>query len=141
MVGAGEIVGIVGSAHGAGQRRNGFKRPAVDLIELVIGHGILRGVKIADVAEHEPRGVAHLAVGFGQLAEDLLAGAHIHGVIARSNPEADDIGAVIADDLGRFHAVAGRFVHLLALRVHNPAVAEHALVGGDALGRDAGQKA
>src|SRR5699024_1564561 len=55
--------------------------------------------------------------------------------------QADDVGAVVADQLGRLDAVAGGFVHLLALLVHDPAVAEHALVGGDALGGHAGQQA
>src|SRR5699024_2764866 len=42
---------------------------------------------------------------------------------------------------GGLDAVAGALVHLLALLVHHPAVAQHRLVGGHALAGHAGQQA
>ena len=140
MVGTAEVVVLVGIAHGGGQLVAGLECPAVDLEQLVIIDHILRGIKVADVAQHEAGRVAHLAVRFGQLAENFLTGADVDGVIAGSDPQTDDVSTVVADDLTGLHAVAGGLVHLLALGIDDPAVAQDLAVRGHTLGGDAGQQ-
>ena len=115
--------------------------PAVDLLQLVICHTIGVGVKAIQIAQNEAGGVTDLAVSLAQLLEDILTGAHIHSVVGRSDPQADDIRTVVLDDLAGLHAVAGALVHLLALLVHNPAVAQNGLIRCAALGSHAGQQA
>ena len=115
--------------------------PAVDLLQLIICHTIGVGIKAVQVAQDEAGGVADLAVSLAQLLEDVLAGTHVHGVVGRSHPQADDVCAIVLDDLAGLHAVAGALVHLLALLVHDPAVAQNGLVRCTALGSHAGQQA
>ena len=140
MVGTAEVVVFVGIAHGGGQLVAGLECPAVDLEQLVIIDHILRRIKVADIAQHEAGRVAHLAVRLGQLAENFLTGADVDGVIAGSDPQTDDVSTVVADDLTGLHAVAGGLVHLLALGIDDPAVAQDFAVRGHTLGGDAGQQ-
>ena len=141
MVGTAEIVMVVGVAQVGSQLVAGIQRPAVDFKQLVIRDHILRRVKVVDVAQHEAGGVAHLAVRLGQLAEDFFTGADIDGVVAGCDPQTDDISTVIADNLRRLHAVACGLVHLLALGIDDPAMAQNLAVRGNALGGNAGQQA
>ena len=141
MVSAAEVVVVVGIAHGGGQLVAGFQRPAVDLEQLIVSDHILVGIKVVDVAQHEAGGVAHLAVSLGQLAEYLLTGADVDGIIAGSDPQTDDVGTVVTNDFAGFHAVASGLVHLLAFFVDDPAMAQHLAVRSLALGGNAGQQA
>ncbi|KAF5029088.1 hypothetical protein DSECCO2_652270 [anaerobic digester metagenome] len=50
-------------------------------------------------------------------------------IVGGSDPQAQDIGAVLVGNILGDHAVAQRFRHLFALAVHNPAVGADLAVG------------
>ena len=80
-------------------------------------------------AEHPAHRVAQLAIGFDEGLQDFRADAQIVGVIGRRDPQAQDVGAGILDDLLRRDDVAERLRHLLALLVQHEAVRQHDVVG------------
>jgi hypothetical protein len=55
--------------------------------------------------------------------------AQVGGVVRLSHPEAEDVGAVLADDLLGGDGVADGFRHLHAVLVEREAVGQHRLVG------------
>ena len=61
VVGAAEVIVVIGIAQVGGQLVAGLQCPAVNLKQLILCNHILGGVKIVDVAQHEAGGVAHLA--------------------------------------------------------------------------------
>ncbi len=85
-----EVIHIIASLGIHDEVIQSSQSPAVDLLQLVICHTIGVGVKAVQVAQNEAGGVADLAVSLAQLLEDVLTGAHIDGVIGRSDPQADD---------------------------------------------------
>ena len=114
--------------------------PLVQFGQLVGGNPVGVGVEAVEVAENKPGGVADLAVGVGQLLEDLLGAADIGVVVGRGDPQPEDVGAVLFDDLFRGDRVAGGFVHRLALAVDDPAVGADRLIGGRQAAGDGGQE-
>ena len=71
--------------------------------------------------------VAELAVAVDGGVDDLLADAEIVGVVGRGDPEAQDVGAVLLDDVLRGDGVAERLAHLAALAVEGEAVGQDRL--------------
>ena len=102
------------------------------------------------VAEQVAGRVAHLAVHIGQLFHDSWAQGHIGGVIHRTHPQPQYVGAVggilflvfaALHQHGRIHHVAQRFAHLAALLIEGEAVGEHPPVGGVAVDGHRGEQA
>ena len=85
-------------------------------------------IKIGKVAEHIARRVADLSVCVRKLFEDFRGDADIGMVVGRSDPQTQDICAVLIHNLLRQNAVAEGLTHLSALTVHDPAVCDDSLV-------------
>ena len=83
-------------------------------------------------AEHPADRVAQLAVGLDEGLEDLRADAQVVGIVGRGDPQAQDVGAAVLDDVLRRDHVALRLRHLLAALVEDEAVRQHDVVGGAA---------
>ena len=114
--------------------------PTVQRQHIGISHCIGIGVKIGNVAQNVPGGVANLQILIGQLLEDCIGAAHIHVIVRRCGPQTHQIGAVFGHDFIGVNAVAQRFVHGLALAVHGPAMGQHNVVGSSAAGCHSSQQ-
>ena len=102
----------------------------VDLIELGEVEHILVGIEIGEVCNEDTDSVTDLSVGVGKLFEDEIRYAHVHAVISRCRPKANQIGAVFLDHIQGIYAVTKRLVHCASLAVNHPAVGKDCLVGG-----------
>ena len=85
-------------------------------------------------AQHPADRVAQLAVGFLHVLENFRPDALVICIIDRRDPQAQDVGPRLLDDLLRGHHVAERFRHLRALLVHGEAMGEHHIEGRTASG-------
>ena len=109
-----------------------IRERAIDLRQALVRHGV-RWREVGEVAEQEAERVAHLAVGIGHALQDLVADAYVAAPVGRERPPADDVGAVLVDELERVDHVALRLVHRVALTVEHPAVRRDVRVGRDVL--------
>ena len=109
--------------------------PAVQFLHLR-GRRQLVGVKAVQIAQAVPGGVAELEVVLAELLEDLVRAADVGVVVGAGGPQAQQVRAILVDDLCRVHAVAQGLVHGSALAVHGPAVGD-ALLEGRALAEGA----
>ena len=66
--------------------------PALAVIEC---NGIGIGIEIAEVCHHDTRGVSDLSVRLGKLLEDVIRNADVNLIVARCDPEADEVCAVL----------------------------------------------
>ena len=135
-----ELERFICAAHLRGQLVQTHQRPAVDILQRIGRHRILVRVEPMQVAQDKARGVADFAVGFGQLFQNILRQAHIHAIIQRCHPQAQNIRAVLVDNLAGGNDIAQRLGHFAALAVHRPAVGQHALVRRFAAPRHSGQQ-
>ena len=92
-----------------------------------MGDVIAGGVEVVEVREPVAEGVAHLAVGLGDPRDDLVGEADVVAVVLRRDPEPDDLGAVLLEELVGVDVVAERLAELSALRVDEEAVGEAGL--------------
>ena len=122
MINCIELIITICRAHTFGELLKARQRPAVDVGELLFRSHILPGVKIVEISQNITGSVADFAVNFGKLLENLLGNADIRVIVGGSDPEPQDIGAVLIGDILRHHAVAQRLGHLLALAVNHPAM-------------------
>ena len=64
-------------------------------------------LEVRQRAEHPADGVAQLAIGIDIGLDDFRADAQIFGIVGARHPQAQDVGAVLVDDvLRRDHIVA-----------------------------------
>ncbi len=131
-----ELEAVVGlPAVGDEERRAGDEK-AVDGLELLRVDGVRRRVEVEEVREEEARGVADLPVGLGRPRQDLLVEADVVGVVGRGDPEPQDVGAVLGDDLVGLDGVPHRLGHLPAVARDDEAVRDDGVVGGLAVEGD-----
>jgi hypothetical protein len=76
-------------------------------------------------AEQITEGVAQLAIGIGGAGQHFLADPDILEIVGGGDPQAQDVGAIVADDGERIDDVADRLGHLAALAVEREAVGQH----------------
>src|SRR5260370_18462692 len=69
------------------------KDPAVDFFELAVRNGIARGIKIAEVAEREAKGIANFAIRFAELGHHALAHFYVGLVFDGADPKPHQIPA------------------------------------------------
>ena len=131
-----ELEAVVGLPRVGDEERRAGDEEAVDGLELLRGDGIRRRVEVEEVREEEPRRVADLPVGLGRPREDLLVEADVVGVVGRADPEPEDVGAVLGDDLVGLDGVAHRLRHLPAVARDDEAVRDDGVVGGLAVEGD-----
>ena len=94
-----------------------------------MGEIIRAGRVMRQRAQHPADCVAQLAIGFDEGFEDLRSDAQIVGVIRGADPQAQNIGAGIGDDLLRRDHIAERFRHFAALLIQHEAVSENRVIG------------
>ncbi len=135
-----KLVFGVGPVHPLHELGQAVQRPPVQLLQPVIGLRVPFRVKIVAVAQQEAAGIADLAVDLRQLLQNFRGEMHVAGKIRRGDPEAQDVGAVVADHLFGGDDVAQGLGHLLPLAVHHPAVAEDGSVWGLAAVGHGGQQ-
>jgi hypothetical protein len=102
--------------------------PAFELGHLTCRHALLVG-KVVERAQQVAEGVAELAIGVGRAGEHFLADADVLEIVGRGDPEAEDVGAIVANDQQRIDDVADRFRHLAPVLVEREAVGENFVVG------------
>jgi hypothetical protein len=93
-----EVEGVVAAAHRAVELGEAVEHPALELGHLG-GLDALGLVEMRQRAEQEAQGVAQAAVAVGGALEDLGADALVDGVVGLGDPEAQDVGAVLGDDV------------------------------------------
>ncbi|MPM49894.1 hypothetical protein SDC9_96628 [bioreactor metagenome] len=137
-----EIIGVVliGFVDGLNDLVQTNEGPFVKLLHILIGHHVGRRVEIVEVAENIPGRVADFAVNLGELLQDFRRDAHVVRVVGRGDPEAQNVGAVLSNDLFRRSAVSKRLAHLLALAVDHHAAGQNLPVGGGTAGGNRGQQ-
>ena len=80
-------------------------------------------------AQHPADGVPELAIGVDIGLQDRLAEPLVFPVIGGDDPQAQDIGAGLLDDVLRHHRVAEGLRHLAPLLVHGEAMGDDGVVG------------
>ena len=123
-----ELEGLIALAHLHHQPIQTVQRPLIDGKHLRNLYTVGIRIKIGKVAEHIARCVADLSVCVRKLFEDFRGDADIGMVVGRSDPQTQDICAVLIHNLLRQNAVAEGLTHLSALTVHDPAVCDDSLV-------------
>src|SRR5690606_27252323 len=98
-----------------------MQHPALQLRHL-LNRDPLRLVPAVKITEDETQRVAKAAVAVNLPLHDLITNAHVVGIVRRDDPETEDIGAMILDDLLRRNDVAEGFRQLAALPIHDEAV-------------------
>src|SRR6476660_10521671 len=82
-------------------------------------------MEVRQTAEHPAYGIAQLAVCFDRGLENFRTDAQVVGIIRRTHPHAQDIGAGLTNHvLWRGH-VAERLRHLATLLVEHETVRQH----------------
>ncbi len=122
------------------QQQGAIHRPAVQVDHVLGGDPVDRRIEAGQVGEQEARGITDAAIGVGAALQDLVGDRHLAGVVGRSDPEAQDVGAQAVDDLLRSDHVAQRLGLLATLLVHGEAVGQQFLVGGMAVDGATGQQ-
>ncbi len=96
----------------------------VDLFEAAPIDEVGRGVEIVQIRNQIPQRIADLAIGFDDACQDLLAEAHFLRVVAHRDPQPEDVGAALFDDVLRLDRVAERLRHLPPVLGHDEAVGD-----------------
>ena len=150
-----KLIALEVSRHAVDQGGGALQHPLIQQRQLGVGHGVAAfslgaRVEVVQVAQQVAGRVAHLAVNVRQLLHDPRAQGHVGGVIHRTHPKAQHIGAVgrlllfvfaALHQHRRIDDVAQRFAHLAALLIEGEAVGEHSLVGGVAIHGHRGEQA
>ena len=118
------LVRLMAALDGLGGAR---QDPAIDVAHLGIRHRLRSRIEVAQVRQQEARGVPDLPIALGDPRHDLLADRHVVAVVHHGNPQAEDVGAVLFDDVLRRDDVADRLRHLAALLVHDEAAGDDPL--------------
>ena len=118
-----ELIVVVPAEHLLDQTVQAGDGPLVQLEHVRRGNELVR-IEADEVVEAELARVAELQIVLAQLLEDLVGAADVDVVVGGACPQAQQVGAVLVEDLGGIHAVAQRLVHGLALAVHRPAVGD-----------------
>ena len=136
-----EFIVVIGTEAGLDQAVELRYGPAIQRKHLFRCHKLVR-IETVKVTEAIARGIAEFQIALRELLKDFLRAAHIRAVICGRRPEAHNVRAEIANQVGRINAVSERLVHGLALTVNRPAVGQ-ALLEGSALPQraDTGQQA
>ena len=71
--------------------------PAIERREVGIGDGVLGRVKVVQVAELIPQGIAQVSVRLGDLLDALVADGDVVSEILRGHPQPHDVRSVLAD--------------------------------------------
>src|SRR2546425_6128191 len=124
-----ELVLVVGPPDAADQARQAIEDPAVDLVQARVGLPVARGIEIAEVAEQEPERVAHPSVGVGETVQDLERDPDVLRVVLGCHPQAQDLGAVLRQQLVVRDDVTEGLRHLPSFAVDEEPVRHDALVG------------
>ncbi len=123
-----QVPGVVGRCDRHDPALQPVERPAVDLHQLT-GRQRIGGIEVLQVLQHEARGVAHAAVGIGNLAEDVLRERHLLPEVRVGEPHAQHVGAVLLIDLSRADDVALALREFRAGLIYEEAVADDSPVG------------
>ena len=81
-----ELVIAVGAAHARDQLAEAQERPAIQLLEPIVGHAIPLGVEVREGAEEEAARVADAPILVGEAIEDLVGETDVLRVVLRRHP-------------------------------------------------------
>ena len=138
---AGEVVGLVALAHQLVELGQAMQHEQLKAEARALGRclHVLKGDALAfleacKIAEQEADRVAQLAVTVRTRLDDVGADNKIVLVVGAGDPDAEDLGAGLLDDLFRRHGVLAGLRHLLAGLVQNEAVGYHLIIRRAATG-------
>src|SRR3972149_9700252 len=97
-----------------GELREPVQGEPVELVELLEAQGVLFRVEVIEVAEDEPEGVPYPPVRLGKSLQYLFRYPYVLAVVLARDPQAQDLGSVLPDDLLRGHDIAEGLAHLPA---------------------------
>ncbi len=129
VIGAVECIGAIRLGDRAHHFLQPMQHPAVDLRHLGVGHGVCHRIEAIAVGQAVAQGVAQAAVDIGDALQDLIAQAHILGVVRGGDPEAEHIGAVALYHLVWRDRVAARLVHRMPFGIEKHAMGDDSAVG------------
>lgn len=119
------VVAVFGALHEINEAAH---HPAIEFWQIVVGDAIFAHIKVGDIPEHEAEGVADLAIRVSDLLDDAVADGNVAAIIGACNPQTQDVGTVLLDDVFWIDAVALGLTHLVAFFVNEEAVGQEALV-------------
>jgi hypothetical protein len=122
-----EVERRVGLAHHAVEPRQLREHQPLELRHLAMRHRLARP-EMRERAEHPADGVPEFPVGIDVGLQDFRTDAEILGIVGRNDPQAEDVGTGLLDDLLRRHDVAERLRHLSPVLGHDEAVRQHRIV-------------
>ena len=134
-----EIVSVIAGTHFVIQFRDPVQDPAFQFRHVCRVNAFGFG-KPVQAAKDEPHGVAQAAIGVRCPLQDFGADALITGIVGLRDPEAQDVGTVLADNLVRDDGVAQGFGHLVAFLVQGETVGQDTAIGRAAIGAAGLQK-
>src|SRR5437870_11926918 len=105
---------------------------------MLVWQGVAIRIVISQVAEKKSSCIAYFPINLTKLSQNRLGYPDIFLIILTGHPEAQDLRAVLLDDLLWRHDVTGRFRHLVAFAIEHEAVREHGLVRRAPASGDAG---
>ncbi len=94
-----ELVVLVRPPHPRDQPAQAEQGPVVELVHVAVGAPVALGVEVGEGAEEEARGVPDPPVGVGEPVQDLEREADVLGVVLGRHPQAQDLRAVLRDEL------------------------------------------
>ncbi len=128
-----EVEGAVALLHDLVQLRQAMQDPAFQLGHVGGGHAVFLA-EIAQAAQDEAHGIAQTAVAVGGALQDRVPDPLVGHVVGLGDPEAQDVRAVLLDDVLRCDGVAERLGHLVALLVQREPMGHHVAIGRAAQG-------
>ena len=97
---------------------------AINRLERGRRHLIFRRIEVEKVGGEDAAGVPQLAVRLDHARQNFGADPDLLAIVHHRDPQADDLGAALRDDLLRLDGVAERLRHLPAFLVHEEAVGQ-----------------
>ena len=107
------------------------ENPAVEPGEFGVGHSVLGGIEVEQIAQLIAQRVAQIAICFGDLLDAFSADGDVVAKILRGHPQPHDVRAVLADVcLARLRLGVSAFAALgdfFTVGIHHESVREHRL--------------
>ena len=94
-------------------------------MQLIISYAIGIRIEIINIAKNVACSVSDLSVNFRKLLENILGNTDVGMIVGGSNPQTENISAVLVGNILGNHAIAKRLGHLSAFAVNYPTVSTY----------------
>ena len=123
-----EVIAFISCSNLLLQQLQMHQSPFIQLQHFLEGNGILFVVEVVGIAQDIADGVTNLAIYLSQLLQDFRGDTDICLIIGGSSPQANDISAILLDNILRNNNIAHGFGHLAAFAVNNIAMSQNGFI-------------